>query len=191
MEDGRGFFFLECPVTSNASTPAAISVIEAGICESNSFSQQGNMLSLLPKSGKARQQLGTVFIHFPLLLRRIVPAQVPPPMSADSNRTKIAVCVRSAFISDARDPQFSLRVIEWLELLRILGVDKVFIYIHHLGKETQKVSSNQTYYRKSCFALSTVHVFVAFSIGPGPLFCCRVCRDSLLALWGNRNFKLA
>ncbi len=190
MEDGRGFFFLECPIPSNASTPAAISVIEAGICESNSFSQQGNMLSLLPKSGKARQQLGTIFT-FPPFVEKDCPSSSPPPMSADSNRTKIAVCVRSAFISDARDPQFSLRVIEWLELLRILGVDKVFIYIHHLGRETQKVSSHQTYYRKNCFALSTVHVFFAFSIGPGPLFCCRVCRDSLLALWGNRNFKLA
>ena len=59
------------------------------------------------------------------------------------SKQKFAVCCK-AFRFSTKD--WSLRLIEWLELLKILGVNKVFFYSLSMHKNMEKVIN---YYRNS------------------------------------------
>ena len=87
-------------------------------------------------------------------------------------KREFGVCVRPIFVSQGRDPQFSFRLVEWLELLKAMGVEEVILYVHHVGGEETKrviisgndfvaflavVSQVLEYYRKNSF-LKTIRL---------------------------------
>ncbi len=47
----------------------------------------------------------------------------------------VAVCTRGMMF---RDPSITYRIVEWLELLSILGADKVFMYLYGLPREIMR-----------------------------------------------------
>lgn len=54
----------------------------------------------------------------------------------ENGRKQFGVCVKGL---DFPDPDFSVKLIEWIELLRLLGADKVFVYNLHTHPAVSKV----------------------------------------------------
>ena len=67
------------------------------------------------------------------------------PLESGHKRQKIGVCLK---VLNFPSEDVSLRLIEWLELLRQLGASKIFIYVLKVNRNIEKVLN---YYSKSGF----------------------------------------
>ncbi len=64
-------------------------------------------------------------------------------------RRSIGVCVQALRFGNL---EYSVRMVEWLEMVRILGADKVYLYVHDVSRHLQKVLRH--YQQEVCLLLS-------------------------------------
>lgn len=128
------FFVCEIPIACKNEVPKAISLQpsqnESFSCESIEENST-NLLRVLKYKKSKNNQI----------------------QKSNQNKYSIGVCVQALRFANY---EYSVRMIEWLEMVRILGADKVYIYIHDATKSLKKVLRH---YQKMVTVLLFLNIF--------------------------------